>query len=144
MKTKNKICYLVTFHTPINFGAVLQATALSNYLNSIFDLDVYVINFRSRALTRVYPIIRFQKSLGGIKAFLIDSLNIFNSPKKGFITFKNKAEIEKYIENVLNMHSEYFSFWANSDKLDNLIRKANISPNPGKTFMDLLRGDNNE
>lgn len=103
MKTKNKICYLVTFHTPINFGAVLQATALSNYLNSIFGLDVYVINFRSRALTRVYPIIRFQKSLGGIKAFLIDSLNIFNELSK-------RKRFGLFVKRYMKLTKTYRSF----------------------------------
>lgn len=103
MKTKNKTCYLVTFHTPINFGAVLQAAALSNYLKSTFGLDVYVINFRSRTLARVYPIVRFQNSLGGIKAFLIDSLNLFNELSK-------RRKFNSFVKKNMKLTKTYRSF----------------------------------
>ena len=43
---KNKIC-LITFHTPINYGAVLQAYSLQKYLE-IYSDDVKIIriNFK--------------------------------------------------------------------------------------------------
>ena len=46
---KNKIC-LITFHTPINYGAVLQAYSLQKYLE-IYSDDVKIIDYNTFALT---------------------------------------------------------------------------------------------
>lgn len=130
MKTKNKICNLVTFHTPINFGAVLQATALSNYLNYAFGLDVYVINFRSPALTKTYPIVHFQKSLGGIKTFLIDSLNIFNELKK-------RKKFNSFVKHHMKLTKIYRSLYElNKDNLtcDYLISGSDQVFRPTRSF----------
>lgn len=82
MEAKKKTSYLVTFHTPINFGAVLQATALFSYLSGVCDLDTQVINFRTKRLEAVYPLIHWPHSISDFKRFFSDCFNIFNELKK--------------------------------------------------------------
>lgn len=47
---------LITFHTPRNYGAVLQAYSLSKYLEKYSD-DVQVIDYDTEHLRAIYPII---------------------------------------------------------------------------------------
>ena len=47
---------LMTFHTPKNYGAVLQAYSLMSYLSRNGD-DVKVIDYNTPALRAKYPII---------------------------------------------------------------------------------------
>lgn len=68
---------------------------------------------------------------------------INKSLKNGFITFNEKKDIENYLERIITLDSEYISSWINNSQLNNLILKASKSFNPGKTFLELLRGENN-
>ena len=45
---------IITFHAAMNYGSVLQAFALQEYLRSRGN-DVRIIDFRSAAQRRLYP-----------------------------------------------------------------------------------------
>ena len=44
---------MITFHTPINYGAVLQAYALQTYLKTQCE-DVKIINYKTNTLIQKY------------------------------------------------------------------------------------------
>ena len=56
---------LITFHTPKNYGAVLQALSLSKYLETIAE-DVRIIDYNTAHLRSLYPVISKPDSLKGM------------------------------------------------------------------------------
>ena len=111
MTSKQKTCYMITFHTPINYGAVLQATALYKTLTNSFCLDTKIINFKTKKLKAAYPLIHFPKSIQGLKRFLIDVFNVGNEIKK-------RKRFKKFILQNLSLTRLYNC--ANSLSADNL------------------------
>lgn len=61
-----KSCRIITFHTPINYGALLQATALFTYVSKQFK-DTLIIDYNTKQLRKKYPF--FRKSTGIIRYF---------------------------------------------------------------------------
>ena len=66
-----KDCEIITFHTPINYGAVLQATALFSYVSSVYQNTV-VIDFDTKTLRSKYPLIRKCKTISDCFLTAID------------------------------------------------------------------------
>ena len=93
---------IITFHSAHNYGAVLQAFALKEYLSQKGH-DVQVINYRIKEIENVYKLIKFKKS----KSKLV------NICKKGFKTFKlytferkrvlRRKKFEDFINTKLNV-----------------------------------------
>lgn len=111
MNSKQKTCYMITFHTPINYGAILQATALYKCLTNSFNLNTKIINFKTKKLKSAYPIIHFPKSIQGLKRFMLDILNIGNEIKK-------RKKFKKFVSQNLSL-TKLFSC-ANSLSAENL------------------------
>ena len=61
---------LMTFHTPKNYGAVLQAYSLMSYLNKFSD-DVKIIDYNTPELRAKYPIIPKSKNFKQFAAKMI-------------------------------------------------------------------------
>lgn len=57
---------LITFHTPRNYGAVLQAFSLMKYLENFSD-DVKVIDYSTPHLRSLYPIL---PKFSGVRSFI--------------------------------------------------------------------------
>lgn len=52
--SEKKKCGIITFHRAINYGAVLQAFALRNYINKNFSVDCDVIDYRCESIENMY------------------------------------------------------------------------------------------
>lgn len=68
---KKNTCRIVTFHTPINFGAVLQATALFTYVSRYFR-DTKIIDYDTKQLRKKYPLFRKEHGIIGCFWFIHD------------------------------------------------------------------------
>lgn len=87
---------IFTFHCAINYGAVLQAYCLQEYLKSLGH-DVYIIDYRPNYLTKPYKTFNYQVSprlsiLENTKAFIraLFTAIIRNKRKKRFNLFINQ------------------------------------------------------
>lgn len=93
---------IITFHSAHNYGAVLQAFALKEYLSKKGH-DVHVINYKIKEIENVYKLIKFKKSKN----------KIVNVCKKGVKTLKlhlferkrlyRRRKFEEFINTQLNV-----------------------------------------
>lgn len=95
---------LITFHTPKNYGAVLQAFALMTCLQQYAD-DVKVIDFNTPHLRALYPLRRKPAS---VKAFAQYLLNFFFDGKKK----RKYAKIDEFVVRHLDLTKRYESIAA--------------------------------
>lgn len=70
---------LITFHTPKNYGAVLQGYSLYSYLRKYSD-DVEVIDYNTKHLRYLYKVIKKPTSLRSLALFIL-GLPYINSQK---------------------------------------------------------------
>lgn len=91
---------LVTFHTPLNYGAVLQAYALQNFLNEN-GFENEIIDYRSRYIEKCY------------KPFFISNGKVLNSIARGILfgglIKKRKRKFRKFVNERLQMSSTLYS-----------------------------------
>lgn len=87
-----KNCKIVTFHTPINYGAVLQATALFSYVSNFFE-DTQIVDYDTKQLRKKYPL--FRKSRGVIGCFWF-AYDLFHLPSKLLKKVKFKLFLKKH------------------------------------------------
>ncbi len=93
---------LVTFHTPKNYGAVLQAFSLMSYLKKVSE-DVKIVDFNTEHLRNMYSIIKKPHS---IKEFVKTAIELQYYPKK-----KNKfIKFERFVQDKLALTKRYNSF----------------------------------
>ncbi len=86
---------ILTFHWPVNYGAVLQCFALQNYLASLGH-DVQIINYKPKRYDdNVYTFLRFRK--------FMDLPEYFNSRKK-------ESALKKFRENCLRLTQRFYSY----------------------------------
>ena len=78
---------LITFHTPKNYGAVLQGFSLMSFLKK-YDENIKVIDFNTPHLRSGYPIIRKPESFNGFVKYLL-TLPIVNQRKKQYAKFES-------------------------------------------------------
>ena len=98
---------LITFHTPKNYGAVLQAYSLMSFLKTIAP-DVKVIDFNTPHLQNAYPLKVHSSGLkGNIKAALD---NCFLQKKK-----QKYQKFDAFVDEKLDLTERFDSF----DKLRN-------------------------
>lgn len=97
---------LITFHTPKNYGAVLQAYSLMSYLKHYSD-DVEIIDYNTPALREKYPLKPKSKS---IKQLIYNLLmySAYSQKKKKFEKF------DAFVTNKLSLTKRY-------ESLDTLI-----------------------
>lgn len=90
---------IVTFHAAHNFGSMLQAYALKNYISTNVDAQVEIINFRTDTQKDIYSVITHRK---GIKYLIknIYSLSSYRSLKVKHDKF------EKFLQNKLGCSEE--------------------------------------
>lgn len=99
---------LITFHTPINYGAVLQAYSLMSYLKNYYE-DVEIIDYNTPALRAKYPIMNKPKN---VKQFAYGLLmfpsyrqkKIKHEKFNSFVT--NKLSLTKRYESLADLISD--------------------------------------
>jgi hypothetical protein len=93
---------IVTFHTAINYGAVLQAYALQKKLRENYT-DVKLIDYNTNELKKKYPLICFQKSIKGFILAVIDCFRVFK-------TIKKHKKFNDFISDQILFTNEYISY----------------------------------
>lgn len=93
---------MITFHTPKNYGAVLQAYSLMKYLQTKCK-DVKIIDFNTKELKKKYSIISKSKS---IKGFI---RNVVLLPESIFIIKKHK-KFNEFVKNNLALTRRYGTY----------------------------------
>lgn len=104
---------IITFHAAYNFGSVLQAYALQEYLRKK-GFEVEIINYRMKEQKNCYKMFRTDY---GVKIFLNDTLGIFYLNKK----IERKKSFEQFISNYLVLTQEFadpIEFSEYNDKYD--------------------------
>ena len=99
---------LITFHTPKNYGAVLQAYSLMSVLMNRCD-DVKIIDFNTAALKSKYP---FIPKFSGIKGFAAAVLNGYTYPPK----YYKYKKFDEFVGGKLELTERY-------DSIDKLCAK---------------------
>ncbi len=89
-----KAIRMITFHTPKNYGAVLQAYSLMTYLKTLSP-DVRVIDFNTEHLKSLYPL--FVKP-NGVKGIIKSAINVLYLPKKKEKYRKFDEFVSRYID----------------------------------------------
>ena len=99
---------LITFHTPKNYGAVLQAYSLMSYLKNYSD-DVEIIDYNTPALRAKYPLKPKSKS---IKQLIYNLLmySAYSQKKKKIEKFDafatNKLSLTKRYESLADLTAD--------------------------------------
>lgn len=93
---------MITFHTPKNYGAVLQAYSLMSYLKT-FCADVKIIDYNTEALRNCYPLIARPKNL---KSFVITVLSFFYFLKKR----RKYQKFDNFVRENLDLTKRFESF----------------------------------
>lgn len=104
---------IITFHAAYNFGSVLQAYALQEYLRKK-GFEVEIINYRMKEQKNCYKMFRTNY---GVKIFINDILGIFYLNKK----IERKKNFEQFISNYLVLTQEFadpLEFSEYNDKYD--------------------------
>lgn len=91
---------IITFHTALNYGAVLQTYALQNFLNNT-GMNNEVINYQCPYIEKCY------------KPFHVSEGKILNSIVRGIlfgrIIKKKKKVFQEFVSNKLNISRKYFT-----------------------------------
>lgn len=93
---------MITFHTPKNYGAVLQAFSLMSYLKTLSD-DVKVIDFNTPHLKSIYPLVDKPHSLKQLAKCILD-MRFLSKKKCKFQKF------EEFVKTKLDLTERYESF----------------------------------
>ena len=108
---------LITFHTPINYGAVLQAYALQHYLKGYSD-DVKIIDYNTKALEKKYKFFSSKKNPRALIKNIVtikdywkykNKIGKFKSFTKNFLELTNRVENPKEITESLKGIDYVFS-----------------------------------
>lgn len=118
---------IMTFHTPKNYGAILQAYALQTYINSLCD-DVKIIDYKTPELINKYPLLLKPTTL---KELVLTIIALFQLPKK----IAKHNGFEKFIQKHINLTKNYSStqsLYDNPPKADILITGSDQVFNPNR------------
>ncbi|MBQ7794386.1 MAG: polysaccharide pyruvyl transferase family protein [Clostridia bacterium] len=99
---------LMTFHTPKNYGAVLQAYSLYSYLKTKSD-DTKIIDYNTEHLRSLYPLIPKITSVKVLANVLLSLHNILPKKRKyeKFDNFvKNNLELTKRYSRTSELYAE--------------------------------------
>ena len=118
---------IVTFHTADNYGAVLQAFALQNFISKNSDYDVRIIDFNTPSHEAEHCVIKKKRSV--LRTIFYGALNmLFYFPLKSrinkFASFRNnylRLTSKKYnsIDVFLNNMEEFDYYISGSDQVFN-------------------------
>ena len=90
---------ILTFHAAHNFGSMLQAYALKNYIATTFDAEVEIVNFRTSVQKDIYSVITKRK---GMKYFIKNMYSMLE-----YIPLKKKHEkFENFLQTKLSCYDE--------------------------------------
>lgn len=103
---------MITFHSPKNYGAVLQAYSLMSFLKTKSD-DVQIIDFNTPHLQSLYPLYAEFHSVKGFVKFLLDVIYV---PKKRIKYMK----FDEFVNNNMTLTQRYGS-------LDELKKKPPVA-----------------
>ncbi|WP_286031509.1 polysaccharide pyruvyl transferase family protein [Phocaeicola coprophilus] len=92
---------ILTFHCAVNYGAVLQAYALQEFLRSLGH-EVYVIDYRPDYLTESYR--PFKLCFDSCSSILQRIKDFFRTCLVAFIRYKRNRTFNTFITNRLNLY----------------------------------------
>ena len=98
---------IITFHAAINYGSVLQAFALQEYLTARGH-DVSVIDFRSKAQRQLYPSAISFSSRYNAKRTLSRIMRPFSGWKEIRMTATKHSAFSSFLERYLHQTPEKF------------------------------------
>lgn len=90
---------IVTFHRAYNYGAMLQAVALQDYLSQ--NYDVKIINYKDKIIENRYKLVRWEKM--SLKNIIINVGRILLSKKR----LKRQSSFKNFFTNNLKITKEY-------------------------------------
>lgn len=113
---------IFTFHDADNYGAVLQALALQNYLKNITNHSIKIIDYKSHAIREQNKIISFKKP---IRITLVNMFYFISNYIRHirFVRFRNKYldTTEKWKEkNIYNLKNSMDCYIVGSDQIWNI------------------------
>ena len=116
---------MITFHTPKNYGAVLQAYGLLTCLRKYSD-DVRVIDYNTPHLRGIYPVLPKPNSVKSLVKYclMLPHFSAIASKYRKFEDFKNNhLHLTKRFESTEELYSEKWSsdivFFTGSDQVFN-------------------------
>jgi hypothetical protein len=131
---------VITFHIAHNYGAVLQAYALSNKLNKL-GYDTEIIDYRPKFLTRLYSINPIDK--------LPDAKSLMSLLLMYPIRYKKYKKFQRFINNKIPLSDDKFRTSKKlailSSKYDAFITGSDQVWNPeingvmGEYFLDFVK-----
>lgn len=129
---------LLTFHRPINYGAVLQAVALAKSME-LCGADCEIIDYINPAFEKSYPILH-KENCNSLKGLIWEILMVPNriKQKRGFDSFlkKNVNLTRSYSKvDMQAIESAYDAFVVGSDQVWNL----KCSGNDNTYFLDFVK-----
>lgn len=103
---------ILTFHSAVNYGAVLQAYGLQEYLKSLGH-DIYLIDYRPLYLSDPYNVFmwNWDKKLSAIRNILLLIRNIVVLP----IRVLRRYRFKRFIRRFLNISPNSILYDENSD-----------------------------
>lgn len=110
---------LITYHAAYNFGSILQAYALQNYLTDKYN-NCEIINYRMKEQRRVYSIFLWNKGIKWWKSLIKNFLMISHYKVKK----ERQIQYEKLINRIFNLSEEciepddVYNIW---DKYDVIV-----------------------
>lgn len=94
---------IITFHAAHNFGSMLQAYALQEYLKKEGH-EVYIINFQPNSQKALYSSIFNITHLRNIRNLI---LRILFSPKSIIFLYKKRSKFQLFLSKYLNLTVEF-------------------------------------
>lgn len=94
---------IITFHAAHNFGSMLQAYALQEYLKKE-EHEVYIINFQPNSQKALYSSIFNITHLRNIRDLI---LRILFSPKSIISLYKKRSKFQLFLSKYLNLTVEF-------------------------------------
>jgi len=132
---------VITFHRPINYGAIFQSVALIKKLSSL-KIDAEIIDYRNKRHEKEIANMSFKSASGyknKIKSLLFYRFN--NRKKEKFCEFlNNNAKVSEVIydkNNIKDINKEYTHFITGSDQVWNL----NLTDSDYNYFLDFVNDD---
>lgn len=131
---------IITFHSAHNYGAVLQAFALKEYLSKQGH-DVHVINYKIKEIENVYKLIKIKKSkyrvvnklkrtVKNLKLHLFERKRLYRRQKfEEFInTQLNVTEACETLKDLQNANFDFDLLIAGSDQIWNRKHTKGLKP----------------
>lgn len=141
-KEKNYIKIgILTFHNAVNYGAVLQAYALSTFIRTRLSKECEVIDYTCEKFKNNYKIFKiYNRSLKGFISSLVKTPSVYSKNRKFKLFMKKNVKLskEKYnIQNISDANTVYNCFITGSDQVWNLELT-----NDNTYFLDFVSPEN--